>query len=116
MKFHEKAHAFIAAKYYVYLTETYGERGRQAFIRGTRYAQRAIRDGQEREKNPAGIKSFEYHCAHLYWAYHQVTAAIFQSQGEAVCQKVLEDFDQNCGRDTADTLWGYRETDFNVCD
>lgn len=227
MGFNEKTHAYIAAKYYVYLKEAFGERGRQAFIHGTQYyamqrgrrmAQRAIRDGQEltqaaynyygewvgteeiraegcqnqseltadgslkitrcpwhlqfkemgqteagavycryldaaisrgfnpelgyvvdqtlhtsdccvhrlmsgnigegseRGKNPEGIKSFEYHCAHLYWSYHQVTAAIFQSQGEGVCQKVLEDFARDYGRDMADVLWGYRETDFNVCD
>ena len=56
MGFNEKVHAFIAAKFYVYLTEAFGERGERAFIhgpqyyaaqRGRRMAQRAIRDGQE---------------------------------------------------------------------
>lgn len=56
MGFNEKVHAFIAARYYVRLTETYGERGRKAFVHGTQYyaeqrgrrmAQRAIRDGRE---------------------------------------------------------------------
>ena len=55
MGFNERVHAYIAAKYYVHLTETFGERGRLAFIhatqyyagqRGRRMAQRAIRDGQ----------------------------------------------------------------------
>lgn len=55
MGFNEKTHAFIAAKFYVHLTEKFGERGKQAFIqatqryaegRGRRMAQRAIRDGQ----------------------------------------------------------------------
>lgn len=54
--FNEMTHAFIAAKYYVYLTEVFGERGKKAFIhatqyyaetRGRRMAQKAIRDGQE---------------------------------------------------------------------
>ncbi len=227
MGFNEKTHAYIAAKYYVYLKEAFGERGVQAFIHGTqhyamqrgrRMAQRAIRDGQEltqavynyygewvgteearaqgcqnqselmpdgslkitrcpwhaqfremglteagtvycryldeaisrgfnpelgyvvdqtlhtsdccihrlaagnmgegsgRGKNPGGLRSFEYHCAHLYWAYSQVTAAIFRSLGEGVCRKVLEDFAQDYGREMADILWGYRERDFNVCD
>ena len=55
MGFNEKVHAYIAAKYYMTLTDAFGERGRQAFIhatrhyamqRGRRMAQRAIRDGQ----------------------------------------------------------------------
>lgn len=56
MGFNEKVHAYIAAKFYVYLTETFGERGKDAFIhatqyyaeqRGRRMAQRAIRDGKK---------------------------------------------------------------------
>ena len=56
MGFNEKVHAFIAAKFYVYLTEAFGERCERAFIHGTQYyaeqrgrrmAQRAIRDGKE---------------------------------------------------------------------
>ena len=56
MGFNEKVHAFIAAKFYVYLTEAFGDRGEKAFIhatqhyaeqRGRRMAQRAIRDGRE---------------------------------------------------------------------
>lgn len=55
MGFNEKVHAYIAAKYYVYLTEAFGDRGGEAFVhatrnyamqRGRRMAQRAIRDGQ----------------------------------------------------------------------
>ena len=55
MGFNEKVHAFIAAKFYVYLTEAFGECGERAFIHGTqdyaeqrgrRMAQRAIRDGK----------------------------------------------------------------------
>ena len=55
MGFNEKTHAFIAAKFYVHLTEHFGERGKAAFThavryyaeqRGRRMAQRAIRDGQ----------------------------------------------------------------------
>lgn len=227
MGFNEKVHAYIAAKYYVYLTEEFGERGRQAFIHGTQYyamqrgrrmAQRAIRDGRtltqadynyygewvntdeikaegcanqsevtpegylkitrcpwhtqfkemglkeagteycrhldsaisrgfnpyleykvdqtlhyadccihrletgpitegaEKGKNPAGLKSFEYHCAHSYWAYHEVVAAIFLEKGEKLCTKVLEDFAADYGQEMADKLYSYRDVNFNVCD
>lgn len=56
MGFNEKVQAYIAAKYYMYLTKHFGARGEKAFIhatqyygeqRGRRMAQRAIRDGQE---------------------------------------------------------------------
>ena len=57
MGFNEKVHAFIAAKFYVYLTEAFGERGERAFIHGTQYyaeqrgrrmaQRRRIRDGKE---------------------------------------------------------------------
>lgn len=55
MRFNEKTHAYLAARYYQQLTDRFGERGKQAFIhatqyygeqRGRRMAQRAIRDGQ----------------------------------------------------------------------
>ena len=55
MGFHEKVHAWLAAKYYQRLTQAFGDRGKAAFVHATRYyamqrgrrmAQRAIRDGQ----------------------------------------------------------------------
>jgi len=55
MGFNEKLHAYIAARFYVRLTHTYGQQGEAAFIhatqfyaeqRGRRMAKRAIADGQ----------------------------------------------------------------------
>ena len=47
MGFNERVHAYIAAKYYTYLVETFGERGRLAFVHGTQYyaSQRGRRFG-----------------------------------------------------------------------
>ena len=54
-EFTELQHAFIAAQYYKYLTKSFGDSGLQLFIfatnkyaeqRGSRMAQRAIRDGK----------------------------------------------------------------------
>lgn len=68
MNFNERVHAFIAAKFYVHLTENFGERGRRAFIhatqyyaeqRGRRMAQRAIRDGQP--------LTYEVYCRYGEW-------------------------------------------------
>ena len=74
-----------------------------------------IGEGAERGKNPAGIKSFEYHCAHLYWSFREVAMAIFGEAGEEAADKVLADFAQTYGRDMAEALLPYRETNFNVC-
>lgn len=227
--FNEKTHAFIAAKYYVYLTEHFGQRGKQAFLHATRYyaeqrgrrmAQRAIKDGQELnyetycrysewestedvknmgcsnevtvesfcpdyvmhihrcpwhtqfqemglteaglaycrdldasicrgfnpemkyevsqtlhdhdyciqtirnsglhegqavQKRPEGIRSFEYHCAHSYWSYSEVSAAVFGAEGEEINAQVMRDFEAEYGTEMADILAGYRYVNFNVC-
>ena len=227
MGFNEKVHAFIAAKFHFYLTETFGERGTRAFIhatqyyagqRGRRMAQKAIRDGhdltyetylQYGEWLPTGeirddevhivdvkainpdyemhifrcpwhiqfkemglldagrdycnhldnsicrgfnplidyevsqtlftgeccvhkikdtnfdkepdapkkmeyIQDFEYHCAHSYWSYNEVTGAIFKEKGEEINAKVLKDFADTYGTEMADKLTGYKHTNFNV--
>ena len=68
MGFTEMSHAFIAAKYYVYLNERFGERGKAAFLHATRYygeqrgrrmAQRAIRDGKP--------LTYETYCEYGEW-------------------------------------------------
>ena len=229
MSFNEKIHAFIPAKFYVYLSGAFGEKGVKTFIhatqhyagqRGRRMAQRALRDGKEltyetyveygewvntpeiveadqanqstveefspdyvirvtrcpwnlqfkemglteagnvycshldsaicRGFNPyltfkvektlhmseccifrisdtnlqaeinvvkkaENMRSFEFHCAHSYWAYNQVTAAVLGARGEAINTKVLEDFAAEYGQEMADTLARYRYVNFNVC-
>ena len=68
MGFTELSHAFIAAKYYVYLKEIFGDRGEAAFLHATRYygeqrgrrmAQRAIRDGKP--------LTYETYCQYGEW-------------------------------------------------
>lgn len=228
MGFNEMTHAFLAARYYMGLTEAFGDRGHAAFIhgiqyygmqRGRRMAQRAIRDGQpltyetycrygewvnteeiknaglanhvevprydpdyvmniyscpwhkqfenmglkeaglaycsvldasicrgfnpeityevpqtlhdhdhciqivrnaglspdtKIEKNPEGIRSFEYHCAHTYWALAEVSEAIFGEEGAAVSARVLEEFAAEYGNTMAEALAGYKDTNFNI--
>lgn len=228
MEFSERTHAFIAARFYVRLTETFGERGKRAFIhatqyyaeqRGRRMAQRAIRDGKELtfetyqqygewvstpesvegecsnlteiasyspdctlhisrcpwhaqfkamglteagieyckhldnsicrgfnpylvydvtqtlhtsdrcvqilrganfpegtryEKKREYLRPFQYHCAHSYWSYSEVTAAIFGAEGEQINEQVLQDFREEYGADMADRLAAFQGTNFNV--
>ena len=227
MEFTEMMHAYIAAKYCVYLEERFGERGEAAFLhatrhyaqqRGRRMAQRAIRDGQpltyetycrygewvntdtakaeglankaevkslapdyevhiyvcpwhsqfakmglvkegllycsdldasicrgfnpeldyktlqtlhdhdhcvqrvtasglapgmDLAKRPENLKPFEYHCAHSYFAYKSVCEAIFGAEGARIAADVLEDLAKDYGKDAADRIMSYRDTDFN---
>ncbi|MBR0140441.1 MAG: L-2-amino-thiazoline-4-carboxylic acid hydrolase [Firmicutes bacterium] len=226
MGFSEMMHAFIAAKYYVYLKESFGEKGEAAFLhatrhyaeqRGRRMAQRAIRDGKPLtydtycrygewvntdearacgaannsamktvapdcemhiyvcpwhwqfkkmglpeagllycsdldasicrgfnpelsykttqtlhdhdhcvqivanagldpenmpKKEPRNLKSFEFHCAHSYWAYADTVRAIFGAEGDGIASSVLSDLAQEYGKEYADTILSYRDTDF----
>jgi len=225
MGFNEKTHAFIPARYYFLLKRGFGERGVRAFVhatrhyamqRGSRMAQRAIRDGHEltqeaynqygewlptaeiiaaggqnksvdlggrkrvfqcpwmamfeemdaiecrdvycsvldsaisRGFNPdlgyrvevhpaegicehwlesgdiaAGaaqgrkkeyVKSFEYHCAHAFWAYREVCAAIFGAEGERVADAVAADFAERFGEEMGAALQTYKDVNFNICD
>ena len=68
MGFTELSHAFIAAKYYVYLKAIFDDRGEAAFLHATRYygeqrgrrmAQRAIRDGKP--------LTYETYCQYGEW-------------------------------------------------
>ena len=70
------------------------------------------------EENSEGTKKyvqdFEYHCAHSYWAYNEVTGAIFGVKGEEVNSKVLKDFADAYGLEAADKLAEYKHTNFNI--
>jgi hypothetical protein len=72
--------------------------------------------GKALPKEPSGLRSFEYHCAHSYWAYNEVTAAIFGEEGEKINKTIIEEFAEDYGQELADVIKGYQNTNFNVCD
>ncbi|MDR1979284.1 MAG: L-2-amino-thiazoline-4-carboxylic acid hydrolase [Synergistaceae bacterium] len=61
------------------------------------------------------LRGFEYHCAHSYWAYNEVAAAVWGGRGETVNAKVLADFAEKYGQEASDVLSSYRYANFNVC-
>lgn len=74
-----------------------------------------ITEGAEKGKNPAGIRNFEYHCAHAYWSFREVTEAIFGKLAAfTISEQILKDFAEAYGRDMARKLEGYVDTNFNV--
>ena len=60
--------------------------------------------GSNLAKKPENLRDFEYHCAHSYWAYAEVTKAIFKDEGAAICEKVLGDFEAEYGKEMADII------------
>lgn len=230
MEFHEKAHAFLVARYYFYMTETFGRQGEQVFIHATRYygeqrgrrmAQRALRDGQaltyetycrygewvttesvrgmgqenrgyvetfspdlvrvytqcpwnqqffemgaeqagrvycryldaaicqgfnpdipftverslndgapcvhrignsgiakeEQLKNDGNhLRTFDYHCAHLFWSFREVCVAVLGKHGLEIADQVLSDFSDTYGAAMAERILQYSGVNFNAAD
>lgn len=61
-----------------------------------------------------GVRSFEYHCAHTFWSLREVSEGIFGDEGVKASDAVLEDFAKEYGREMADTIAGYKDTNFNM--
>ena len=66
-------------------------------------------------KKPENLRSFEYHCAHSYWAYAEVVTAIFGQAGQSLCDAVLAEFEADYGTDMAQILRSYKTVNFNIC-
>ena len=75
-----------------------------------------IGEGAKRGKNPESLRPFAYHCAHIFYAFKEVTEAIFLREGVKVSEKVLEDFQKDYGEEMTDAIVKYRNINFNVCD
>ena len=67
-------------------------------------------------KDPAGLRSFEYHCADSYWGYRRTAERIFGAGGTAAAEQVLLQVGETYGKEAAERLLQYRDTDFTSCD
>ena len=72
--------------------------------------------GENHPKKTEYLKGFDYHCGHSYWSYSEVAAAIFGAEGEEISAKVMKDFEETYGKEMADKLASYKDTNFNVAD
>ena len=68
------------------------------------------------KKDPAGLRSFEYHCADSYWSYRRTAERIFGTEGTAASEQVLLQVGETYGKEAAERLLQYRDTDFTYCD
>lgn len=66
------------------------------------------------EKDEKNMKSFEYHCAHIYKTFSEIVTSIFGSQGETIALQVLESFEKEYGKDMSQALLNYKNVDFNL--
>ena len=68
------------------------------------------------KKDPEGLRSFEYHCADSYWSYRRTAERIFGTEGTAASERVLLQVGETYGKEAAERLLQYRDTDFASCD
>ncbi len=73
-----------------------------------------FKEGETFAKKQEYLKGFDYHCAHCYKTFSEIATAIFGSEGHDVANAVLEQFAEQYGRDMADGLLAWRDTDFNL--
>lgn len=66
------------------------------------------------EHDPANMKGFDYHCAHIYYTFRDTAESILAADGTVIAGKVMERFIEAYGREMADALTAFRNTDFNV--
>ena len=57
-------------------------------------------------------RGFTYHCAHSYWSYARTAEAIFGEEGKALAEEVLSDLAKDWGKEYAERIATYRDTDF----
>ena len=60
------------------------------------------------------VMPFEYHCAHVYHTFREVTESIFCSEGTLIASEVIKEFSEAYGKESADRLIRYKDTNFNV--
>ena len=71
-------------------------------------------EGAKFQKRPEYLRTFDYHCGHLYKTFSSIVIAIFGAEGQKVATQVLERFGNEYGSDMADVLVRYYSTDFDV--
>lgn len=69
----------------------------------------------KRPKKLCYVKDFCYHTAHLFYAFKEVSAAIFGKDGENIAEKVLSDFENAYKQQMLCELLSFEGTNFNIC-
>ena len=73
-----------------------------------------LTEGSRPERKKEGLKSFEYHCAHSYWSYREMTIGIFGDAGVKIADSILTELEGDYGKEAADIIRKYKGVNFNV--
>ena len=68
-------------------------------------------EGENHPKHPEYILPFEFHCAHLYWAFAEVCDAVFGGEASA---EVMNELKKEYGEEAAERILAYRNHNFNA--
>ncbi|MBQ2747091.1 MAG: L-2-amino-thiazoline-4-carboxylic acid hydrolase [Firmicutes bacterium] len=59
-------------------------------------------------------KTFDFHCAHLYWCYSDIVEMVFGEEGKKINKEVLEAYGKEYGEEAIDVIMSYEDYDFNA--
>ena len=71
-------------------------------------------EGKTFQKHKDCLRTFDYHCGHVYKTFSTIVMSIFGTEGHKLSAQVLEQFAKAHGAEMADTLLSYYNTDFDV--
>jgi len=66
------------------------------------------------DKLKENVKPFEYHCAHVFHTFSEITKSILGIEGARISEAVLADFSMEYGKEMAEKLLSYKDRNFNV--
>ena len=67
------------------------------------------------KRDPANMRDFSFHTVHTYWAYRDISVAVFGDEGREVAEEVLRSLEEKYGEEAGKTVMSYKNTDFNKC-
>lgn len=70
--------------------------------------------GKVPKKHQEYLKKFDYHCGHLYKTFSSIMIAIFGIDGQKIATEVLVRFSDEYGKEMANVLTEYYDTDFDI--
>lgn len=62
------------------------------------------------------LRTFDYHCAHLFWSFREVCVAVLGKHGLEIADQVLSDFSDAYGTAMAERILQYSGVNFNAAD
>lgn len=66
------------------------------------------------DKNPENVMTWEYHCAHIYYAFADTVVSICSEEGDAIVNKATDAIIEAYGQKSVDIIKNYKDTDFSI--